>query len=101
MNLPRAAGGKFAKREPQNDERPAQLALPEIVTVSPEMKNRTQAFWKKYDHLLSMEVEQGFAVDEGQQSQWAYTMREVVKDNEGRKYRFIRGREGLFLTRKS
>lgn len=77
----------------------AQLILPEIIRVDLPDKNRTKAFWDKYDHLMKMETGDAFAVAEKQQSTWGYTIREVVKENEGRKYKFVRARAGLYLKR--
>lgn len=127
MNLPRQAGGKFAPRTTENSYgdvpadtvaeapdtpfgqaknilkagKPSQLVLPEIVRVDLPAKNRTKDFYAKYDHLMKMEVMDALPVEEGKQSTWGYTIREVIKDNAERKYKFVRTREGLFLQRKA
>lgn len=115
--LARGRGGKFLKKDaPQNNnyeenedetQKPKQESklskkpLPEIATVDVPQKNHTASYWEKYDHLLKIEIGQGFELTDAERSQWSYTIREVSKDNPERKYRFVRSRTGLFLTRKS
>lgn len=77
----------------------AQLDLPEIMKVDLPDKNHTKAFWHKFDHLMKMEKDDAFSVGEKQQATWGYTIREVVKENTERKYKFVRARTGLYLKR--
>lgn len=95
MEAPHAQAGEILKSGGKK------LKLPAIVDITLPEKNRTKEFWAKFDHLMNMGITQSFTVEEGKQSAWSYTVREVVKENSDRKYKFVRTREGLYLQRKA